>query len=167
VQSLAKETITQAKESKPQATPSDCSAQLIEVTPVIMRRIRNEMRRRTMQDMTMPQFRALGYIKAHPGTSVSDVADHLGFTLPSASKLVQHLVAQKVVVRRDAEDRRRVCLSLTQEGITALAKARLETQLQLTESLGSLTQKELSAVSTALSILNMAFSGGSTGGSIH
>ena|ERR1035437_1587280 len=160
MQSLARETIIKAN-------PSDCSAQLLDVTPVVMRRIRSEMRRRTMPDLTVPQFNTLGYLKGHPRASLSDVAAHLGLTLPSTSKLVQHLVARKVVTRRSATDRRRVCLSLTQEGITALATARLETQQQLAESLSSLTQKELSAVSTALSILNMAFSGGSTGGSIH
>ncbi len=167
VQSLAKATITQANETIPQATPSDCSAQLIEVTPVIMRRIRNEMRSRTMPDMTVPQYHALGYIKMHPKASLSDVAAHLGLTLPSTSKLVQHLVTKKVVVRRSADDRRRVCLSLTQEGLAALATARMETQKQMAESLSSLSKKELSAVSAALRILGTAFSGGSSGGSIH
>ncbi|MDO8687257.1 MAG: MarR family winged helix-turn-helix transcriptional regulator [Dehalococcoidales bacterium] len=160
MQSLAKETI-------PQASPSDCSAQLIEVTPVIMRRIRGEMRRRTIPGLTVPQFRALNYLQRHPRSSLSDVAAHLGITLPSTSKLVQNLVVQKVVLRRSATDRRRVCLSLTQQGITALAVARLETQRQLDEVLSSLKQDELATVSAALRILNTVFAGGSTGVDIH
>ncbi len=156
MQSLAKETI-------PQTSPSDCAAQLIEVTPVIMRRIRGEMRRRTIPGLSVPQFRTLNYLQRHPRSSLSDVSAHLGITLPSTSKLVQNLVAQKVVLRRSARDRRRICLSLTQQGITALTTARLETQQQLAESLSSLTQKELTVVSAALRVLSSAFSGGGKG----
>lgn len=160
MQSLAKETI-------PQNLPSDCSAQLIEMTPVIMRRIRGEMRRRTIPGLTVPQFRVLNYLQRHPRSSLSDVAAHLGITLPSTSKLVQNLVVQKVVLRRGATDRRRICLSLTQQGITALAVARLETQRQLDEVLSSLKQEELATVSAALRILNTVFSGGGAGVDIH
>lgn len=160
MQSLAKETILQT-------SPSDCSAQLIEITPVIMRRIRSEMRRRTIPGLSVPQFRALNYLQGHPRSSLSDVAAHLGITLPSTSKLVQNLVTQKVVLRRSATDRRRVCLSLTQQGISALNIARLETRQQLEESLKSLTQEELVTVSAALRILNKVFSGGSAGVDIH
>lgn len=156
MQSLAKETI-------PPTSPSDCSAQLIEVTPLIMRRIRREMRRRTMPGLTVPQFRTLNYLQGHPRSSLSDVAAHLGLTLPSASKLVQKLVAQKAVLRRVATDRRRVCLSLTQQGITALAMARLETRQQLAESLSTLTQEELTVISAALRVLGLVFSGGGAG----
>ena len=156
MQSLAKETILPA-------SPLDCSAQLIELTPVIMRRIRNEMRSRTLPGLTIPQFRALNYLQIYPRSSLSDVAGHLGFSLPSTSKLVQNLVKQKVIVRRNAPDRRRVCLSLTQQGITALVAAHMETQKQLAEILGSLTQSELSAVLSVLRILNKAFTGGGAG----
>ena len=156
MQLLASETITQAN-------PSDCSAQLIEVTPIIMRRIRSEMRRRTMPGLSLPQFRTLGFLELHPRASLSDVAAHLGLTLPSTSKLVQSMVARKVMIRRRSTDRRRVCLSLTQEGIAALAAARMETRQQLAESLNSLTKEELSTVSAALHILNNIFSRSSTG----
>ena len=161
MQLLDKATITQSNEITTPPSPSECAAQLIEVTPIIMGRISSEMRRRTLSGLTVPQFRTLNYLKVHPKASLSDVAAHLGLTLPSMSKLVQNLVTQKVITRRGATDRRRVCLSLTQQGITALAAARLETQQQLAENLGSLKQKEIATVSTALNILNKAFSGGS------
>jgi DNA-binding MarR family transcriptional regulator len=167
VQLLDKETINPANEIVNQATPSDCATQLVEVTPIIMRHIQNEMRRRTRPDLTVAQYRTLNYIKVHPKASLSDVAAHLGLTLPSTSKLVQHLVEQKVVTRRGAADRRRVSLSLTQQGTTALDAARLETQQQLAESLSSLSPRKLSAVSAALRILNKAFSGGSPGVNIR
>jgi len=125
-----------------------------------MRRIRHEMISRTMPGLTVPQFRTLKYLKRNPKTSLSDVAEHLGLTLPSTSKLVQKLVSQKAITRREATDRRRVCLSLTASGKEMLAKARIETQQQLAEVLGSLTQDELASLSAALRILNRVFVGG-------
>jgi len=113
-----------------------------------------------MPGLTVPQYRTLGYLQRHPESSLSAVAAYLGLTLPSTSKLVQKFVDQNIVLRRDAKDRRRVCLSLTQEGVAALAKARLETQQKLMEYLNSLTPEELATVSAALRVLSSAFSGG-------
>ncbi|MBI4216487.1 MAG: MarR family transcriptional regulator [Chloroflexi bacterium] len=113
-----------------------------------------------MPGLSIPSFRALNYLRRHPGASLSEVAKHLGLTLPSASKLVQKLVTQKVVARRVAEDRRRICLSLTQRGRTAFALARLETHQQLAEGLRSLSKEELATVSAALRVLGGAFSQG-------
>lgn len=135
----------------------------MDTVPILMREITHEMRLRTMSGLTMPQFRTLNYLKRHPRASLSDVAAFLGLTLPSTSKLVQKFVTQKIVQRRVAKDRRRVCLSLTEEGSEALARARQETQAKLMATLSSLTPEELAAVSTALRVLNTAFSGGGQG----
>ncbi len=158
MQSLDKETI--------KATSSSCSAQLIELVPIIMRNISREMRLRTLPGLTIPQFRTLNYLQRHPRASLSDVAAILGLTLPSTSKLVQKFVTQKVIQRRAASDRRRVCLSLTLEGAAALDRARQETRQKLMENLGSLTPEQLTTVEAALPILNAAFSGGAEGGDI-
>lgn len=158
MQSLDKETI--------KATSSECSAQLIELAPIIMRLIGSEMRLRTMPGLTIPQYRTLNYLQRHPQCSLSDVAAYLGLTLPSTSKLMQKFVTQKVVVRRVAKDRRRVRLSLTQQGTSALAQARLETRQKLAESLSSLSWEELALVSSALRVLSSAFSGGGPGVSL-
>jgi len=155
MQSLAKETI------KPNL-PFECSAQLIEIVPLIMRRIRGEMRSRTLGGLTVPQFRALSYIYRNPRTSLSDLAMHLGLTPPSTSKLVQKLVIQKAIVRRVANDRRRVCLSLTEQGTTALNQSRLETQQQLEKSLNELKTEEIMTVLNALKFLQSAFKEGGT-----
>jgi len=155
-----------AQETNSAVSPSDCSAQLLEVAPLIMRRIRGEMRRRTIPGLSIPQFRTLNFLREHPRSSLSEVAEFLGLTAPSASKLVQRLVAQKVVGRRVAKDRRRICLSLTEHGRTALALARLETHEQLAESLEPLSQEELATVSAALRILGRNFSQGGVDGNV-
>ncbi len=139
---------------------SECAEQLLEVTPLIMRRIRAEMRRRTMPGLSVPQFRALNYLRQHPGASLNVVAEHLGLTPPTASKLIQKLVADRVVARRVASDRRRVCLSLTHSGITALSVARVETRQQLADGLKCLAKEEAAALPVALRGLGRAFSQG-------
>ncbi|MBI4305401.1 MAG: MarR family transcriptional regulator [Chloroflexi bacterium] len=140
------------------ASSSDCAAQLLEVTPLVMRRIRGEMRRRTMPGLSIAQFRALNYLSRHPGASLSELAEFLGLTPPSASKLVQKLVMQRVIARRVGRDRRRVRLSVTRQGRTALDVARLETRQQLAASLESLSERELAIVSAGLQIIAEAFS---------
>jgi len=142
-------------------SPSGCSDQLIEVVPLIMRRIRREMRRHSIPGLSVAQFRTLIYLQRHPGTSLSEVAEFLGLTLPSASKLVDRLVMDKSVSRRIAQDRRRVKLGLTERGQTALDLARLEAREQLSESLKLLSQEELATVSAALRVLGLAFTRGS------
>ena len=148
------------KETNLSPSPLECSAQLVELTPAIMIRIRGEMRRRTMPGLSIQQFRALNYLRRHPQSSLSNLSVHLGLTPPSTSKLVQQLVAKQVVTRRSAADRRRVSLSLTQIGITAFTTARLETQQQLAEKLNSLTKAELSTLSKGLNVLSSVFEGG-------
>ena len=145
-------------ETVPVTSLSDCSAQLLDVVPLIMRRIRREMRRHSMPGLSVAQFRTLIYLQRHPGTSLSEVSNFLGLTNPSASKLVDRLVMDKAVSRRIAQDRRRISLSLTERGQTALELARLEARNQLADSLKELSPEDLATLTSALDILDKAFS---------
>lgn len=124
-----------------------------------MRRIRAEMRQRTLLGLSIAQFRALNYLSRRPGASLSELAEFLGLTPPTASKLVQKLVTRKVVARRAGRDRRRIRLTLTSQGRSSLGTARLETRDKLAESLETLTRGELVALSASLRVLADAFSG--------
>ncbi|MSQ21726.1 MAG: MarR family transcriptional regulator [Dehalococcoidia bacterium] len=126
-----------------------------------MRHIRSEMRRHGMPGLSVAQFRTLIYLQRHPGTSLSEVANFLGLTMPSTSKLVDRLVTGKSVSRRIAQDRRCISLSLTERGQTALELARLEAREQLSESLKLLSQQELATIYAALRVLEVAFTQGS------
>ena len=145
------------------STPTDCSAKLVEVVPILIRKIRGEMRRSTLSGLSHSHLRTLSFLKSHPRASLSELAVFLGLTLPSTSKLIQNLVTLKVVTRRRATDRRRVCLSLTNLGIAAYHEAQLKTQNQLAKNLNSLTPKELATISEALTILYTAFSESTAG----
>ncbi|HEY96176.1 MAG TPA: MarR family transcriptional regulator [Dehalococcoidia bacterium] len=141
-----------------QIQPADCSARLLEVVPSIMRHIRKELRSRAMQGLTVPQFRALNYLRRHPDASLSSVAEHLGLTPPTVSKMIQKLVEQGIIIRNSASDRRQVRLSLSAAGISALTQAREETRKQLAENLKTLSQEELKHLLSTLEILEHVFS---------
>ena len=77
-----------------------CARDLMDTAPKIMQSIRVEMRRGRGADLSVPQFRTLGFIQRYPDSSLSGLADHLGLTLPSVSKLVDGLVKQKLISRQ-------------------------------------------------------------------
>lgn len=66
----------------------------------------------------MPQFRTLAFLGRNEDPMLADVATFLGLTPPAASKLVDTLVAAKMVTREEGMiDRRRVALKLTPAGL--------------------------------------------------
>lgn len=137
----------------------DVARELVELVPLIMRTIRAEMRRRRAADVTIPQFRAMMYINRHAGTSLLDVASHLGLTPPTVSKMVDALVVEKLVVRQDSsEDRRKVLLSLTQQGQIMLEQARSGTQACLASLLSGLTAQEHETILLGMKHLQAVFS---------
>ncbi len=151
-------------ETAPGVSQSEhCSAQLLDVVPLIMRHIRIATRHPAVPGISDHQLRCLRYLRDHPGASLSQLAEYLGLTMPSTSKLVQRLVTRDVVVRRVGADRRRVCLSLTEQGRISVALARGETRQELSESLHSLSHEELAKVSAAFMILRRVFLRGDVG----
>ena len=147
-----------ANETDISPTPSHCAASILEVIPLVMLTIRAEMRRYRRQDLTVPQFRVLAFLEHHQGSSLSDVAEHTGLTLPSISKLVDGLVQRKLIQREiSPDDRRRVFLTLTRDGGHLLEFARRLTQIRLAEVLQPLTPAEQTTVMQAMQILQRIF----------
>lgn len=139
-------------------TPIETAGQVMEVVPLVMRTMRAEMRARRGPDLSVPQFRALGYVRRHPGSSLSALADHIGLTLPSASKLIDVLVDRRLVIRRiHLGDRRRMTLDLTMRGSTLLESAYNAAQVSLANHLAGLSEQERSDVVRAMELLNPIF----------
>jgi DNA-binding MarR family transcriptional regulator len=129
----------------------------METAAGLTRALRREMRRNRPTELSMQQFRALGIVSHHPGSSVSVVAGHIGLTMASASKLVDALVKLGLVTREaSAEDRRRVVLHVTESGYSALATARSAALGRLASFLGKLTEAERSTVLRCMDILQDA-----------
>ena len=85
---------------------------------------RGRMREGRPAGMSVAQFRALLYLRRHPGSGLSEIADHLGTSVPAASELVSRLVRQVLVVRgTDPAERRRIRLTLSATGTGQLDQA--------------------------------------------
>jgi DNA-binding MarR family transcriptional regulator len=140
------------------ASPAECAGQILETVPVVMRAIRNEMRRHRGPDLSVPQLRVLVYLNRHEGASLSDIAEHIGSTLPSMSKMIDGLVARELVTRRmDPEDRRRVVLAPTALGRAARQAAHKATESRLAERLEVLAASERRTILQAMQVLRTIF----------
>lgn len=136
----------------------ECAHEVLEMTPLIMRAIRAEMRRQRGLDLSVPQFRTLAYLSYYQGASLSDAAEFIGLTLPSMSKLVDGLVARQLVTRElAASDRRRVTLALTPAGQATFQATRAATQAFLARRLAELPAEERAVVTQAMQILRPLF----------
>ncbi len=140
------------------ATPEEVACEVLEVVPLLMRAIREQMRSHRAAEVSVPQFRALAFIEKHPGTSLTDVAAHIGLTLPSMSKLIDGLVERKLAKREfDAVDRRRVTLGLTPRGRAVLQAARDSTHAYLAGVLAQLEPAERATVIQAMEYVRPLF----------
>lgn len=136
----------------------ECAGAVMDTVPLVMRLIRAEMRSHRSPDLSVPQFRALLYVYRHTGASLSDVAEHLGLTLPSTSKLVNRLVERELLTRASApDDRRRMILDITPTGQIVLDAAAQATRARLMEQLATLSAEECETVIAAMRLLQRVF----------
>lgn len=135
-----------------------CAHELMDTVPQIIQAIRVEMRRGCGSDISIPQFRTLRFIQCNPDSSLSNLAEHLGLTLPSVSKLVDGLVKQELVIRQESTaDRRRLTLGLTQGGASIVNSARAHAKANLAKKLSGLSDGELETIYQAMKLLRPIF----------
>ena len=134
------------------AAPEEEAARaVLETVPLVMRAIRARMRERRPEAISVPQFRALVYIRRHPGTDLSAVADQVGTSLPAASELVARLVRQQLVVREtDPASRRRIRLTLSPSGLAGLEAAEQRTTEWRVGVLRGLGEAQLAGLAAGL-----------------
>jgi DNA-binding MarR family transcriptional regulator len=132
--------------------------ELLDVVPVIMRTIRTEMRSRRSADLSVPQFRTLLYLNNHPGASLSVVADFLGLTSPTVCKMIDGMVIKELMTRHSSpDDRRKIVLTLTEEGKMLLDASRNGTQAHLVSLLAGLSSTERTTIFEAINLLHPLF----------
>jgi len=135
-----------------------CAHELMDTAPKIIQSIRSEMRSGHGANLSIPQFRSLRFIQRNPDTSLSDLANHLGLTLPSVSKLVDGLVKKGLISRQESTaDRRRLTLVLTQSGEAIINSARANAQVNIAKILSNLSNEELNTIHRTLELLNPLF----------
>jgi len=135
-----------------------CARELMDTAPKIVQSIRIEMRRGRGADLSIPQFRTMRFVQRNPDSSLSSLAEHLGLTLPSVSKLVDGLVKSGLISRQESTmDRRQLTLVLTQNGEAIVNTARAGAQANLAKTLNGLSSEELKTVHQAMELLRPLF----------
>ena len=135
-----------------------CAGAILDVVPPIARSIRKMMRQHRLAGLSVPQFRALGLLSRSPQASLSCVADYIGSSLPTASRMIDALVAKKLVARKEcSHDRRQVSLVLTSHGLSAFLESRQIARRRLTEQLAGLSEEKKKDVIEAMSSLGEIF----------
>jgi DNA-binding MarR family transcriptional regulator len=72
--------------------PERAAAEILDMWPLGTRWLRAHIRSQE-PSWSLPQLHALGYVRANPGSSLSELAGYLGIGLPTASTLVSRLVS--------------------------------------------------------------------------
>ncbi|BAZ31406.1 MarR family transcriptional regulator [Cylindrospermum sp. NIES-4074] len=140
------------------ATSEECAIRVMDTIPLIMRFIRGDMRAHSAASLSIPQLRSLAFLKRNPGASLSDLAEHLGVTCATASTTTERLVQRNFVQRCDhPQERRRVVLSLTDEGKYHLQQSLDQTRAHIADILNSLTAEQVSQIEAGLTLLKDVF----------
>jgi DNA-binding MarR family transcriptional regulator len=130
------------------------AALLMDVGPLVMRIIRRHAREHAPGGLSVTQLRTLFFLRRHAGASLTRVAEFHGLTLSSTSKLVDGLVQRDLATRAQApDDRRRVLLALTDEGLGLLVETQARGREALAARLERLTATERAEVASALRLL--------------
>jgi DNA-binding MarR family transcriptional regulator len=131
-----------------------CARELLEVMPLVMQDLRRTMRDQRSPDLRVPELRSLAFLSLNAGSNLTDLAEYIGVSLPSMSKLVDTLTYRGLIDRRpDIGDRRRVCLDLTEPGLTVLRAAREAVKASFAVRLAQLGSDDLALVTRSLNLL--------------
>jgi len=96
------------------------------------------------------ESQAIGYLFVHGSRGQTDLARDLGLTSSAATALVDRLERRGVAARtRHANDRRRLSVSLTEDGV-ALA---VRSQEPLLDTLGLVPESDLAVLATWLGVM--------------
>lgn len=125
-----------------------------ELRPVLLRLAR-ELRKETEQlGVTARQATLLWLVKRSPGLSLAELAAEEGISPPALSGNVDRLERAGLIERvRSSDDRRRVGLRLTDDGVRLLRRVRARRTTWLADRLGALEPAELEAIDSAVPAL--------------
>ena len=122
-----------------------------ELRPVLLR-LSRELRKETEQmGVTSRQVTLLWLVREHPGLSLRELAAEERISAPALSGHVDRLEKAGLLERvRNESDRRRVGLTLTDEGVALLRRVRARRTTWLADRLRGLDEAEVEAVERAI-----------------
>jgi MarR family transcriptional regulator for hemolysin len=144
----------------PVSLSEQCVREVLDGVPPVIWFMRRQMRQHRGQ-LSLPQFRVLVRLSREPAASLSAVAEHLGVSLPTVSRLIGTMVGRGLLARaRGADgDERRIALTITPRGQAVLDLARGETQRQMHQKLAALSSEQQAMVIEAMGLLKGVFGG--------
>jgi len=109
---------------------------VIELYPQIIRAFKQyENNYLTRGEITLPQFWALDYLDRNGNSKMNNLAKHLKISPPATTGLIDRLILQGLVVRKDDfHDRRMIWIELTVKGrgiIKSINKQKTETLIKV------------------------------------
>jgi DNA-binding MarR family transcriptional regulator len=130
---------------------ADPNAVANQLRPVLLR-LGRELRKETESlGLTSRQVTLLWLIKTNPGLSLRELASEEHISAPALSGHVDRLEKVGLIARvRDEDDRRRVGLTLTEDGARLLRRVRARRTTWLAERLRDLEPDEVSAIEAAI-----------------
>jgi DNA-binding MarR family transcriptional regulator len=136
----------------------ECVREVVDVVPFVMRSLRAEFRSHRGTEVNIPQYRTLMYLRRTPGASLSEVAEHLGITPPSTSKLVNDLIERDLVDREPSlTDRRKISLELTSRGRDLAETSLRETQVTYVPRFAAVPAETRALITQAMQELRTLF----------
>jgi DNA-binding MarR family transcriptional regulator len=141
-----------------EAAPDACARDLMETVPLVMQFIRGHMRSLRGHELTVAQLRTLYNVSRGRRPSLSEVAEHIGLSLPAMSRMVDALVKKGLMTRTSCEqDRRHLRLELTRRGQTALDQAWNGTHDRLSAEIAALPAEQRGIIQAAMHALRPVF----------
>jgi DNA-binding MarR family transcriptional regulator len=134
-----------------------CSHAVVNSVPPVIWFIRAQIKKHR-GGLSFPQFRVLCKVNRQPAVSLSELAEHLGSSLPTASRMVTGMVNKGLLIRKGCENDRRQCeLGLSESGRKVLESVWGSTHEEIAKPLGKLSREERDVLMRAMGILQELF----------
>ncbi|EPR36353.1 transcriptional regulator, MarR family [Desulfovibrio sp. X2] len=132
--------------------------EILDAMPVIMKKLRQELRGRKASELSLSQVRVLTFLLRSPGASLPDVAKAADMPPAAAAGIVSDLVQRGLVLDHlRPEEHSRAALSLTPTGRKLLDGAREAAIAVFAEHLADLSPTDLIALATGINVLRKVF----------
>ena len=120
------------------------ASRVIELFPQIIRGFKQyENNYLTRGEITLPQFWALAYLANNGKSKMNSLAEHLRISPSATTGLINRLIAQGLVVRKDdSGDRRIVWIELTSKGKAIINNIKQQKTKALIKVFGKISSKD-------------------------
>lgn len=137
--------------------PLHCATTILDSIPPVIWFIRRHMHNHR-KGLSLSQFRTLARVDQQPSDSLSALAEHLGASLPTTSRIVAGLVIKGFLKRADSRlDRRQLSLLITPRGRSVLDSAWSSTRTQMESEIAHLTPQQRTTLADAMTIFRSLF----------